>query len=284
MKTALLIRSAYLNTQAFDRIMNELSDAARQQNVRLLIKKNDEFLSSDALNNLPSAGIFWDKDIRLARLIEQEGVVLMNSSNAIALCDDKTLTYLALRGHVEMPETLLCPLSYEGGGKVDCSYIDAVAQRLGFPFIIKEGRGSFGHQVYLVQNTQEAYETLQKIGPKPALCQRFIGESAGRDVRAYVVGGRVVASIQRTSTNGDFRANIGSGGTARPYTLSKEGEDMCIKACELLRLDFAGVDLLFSKDGPLLCEVNSNAHFAGLEQATGISPAPFIIERLRTLL
>lgn len=284
MKKALFIRSAYLNTPAFDHIESELCTAAARQDITLLVKKNDAFLGACTLNNLPKAGIFWDKDVRLARLLEQEGVRLMNTARAIALCDDKTLTYLALRGRIAMPETLICPLSYEGVGTASCGYADAIAERLGFPFIIKEGRGSFGQQVYLVHTIEEARDTLEKIGPRPALCQRFIAESTGRDVRAYVVGGRVVASMQRLSLNGDFRANIGAGGTAKQHVLSKEGEEMSVKACELLGLDFAGVDLLFSKDGPLLCEVNSNAHFEALEKVTGVSPAPFIIERLKTAL
>ncbi len=284
MKNALFIRSAYLNTPAFDHIENELCAAAVRQGIRLTVKRNDAFLEAGALESLPKAGIFWDKDIRLAHLIEQEGVRLMNAARAVALCDDKTLTYLALRGRIAMPETLLCPLSYEGAGTAECGYADAVARRLGFPFVIKEGRGSFGQQVYLVHNIMEARDTLQKIGPRPALCQQFIAESAGRDVRAYVVGGRVIAAMQRMSLTGDFRANIGAGGTAKQHVLSKEAEAMCLKACELLGLDFAGVDLLFSKDGPLLCEVNSNAHFAALEKVTGISPAPFIIERLKAAL
>lgn len=284
MKTALFIRSAYLNTSAFQHIESALCDAAEKRDIRLLVRKNDDFLHDGALDVLPPVGIFWDKDVRLARLIEQQGVLLMNSARSIALCDDKTLTYLVLRGSIAMPETLLCPLSYEGAGTPDVSFMDAVAERLSFPFIIKEGRGSFGQQVYLVHSIQEARETMLKIGPKPALCQRFIAESTGRDVRAYVVGGRVVAAMQRMSLTGDFRANIGAGGTAKNHTLSKEAEAMCIRACELLKLDFAGVDLLFSKDGPLLCEVNSNAHFTALEKVTGISPAPFIIERLNAAL
>lgn len=284
MKTGLFIRSAYLNAPSFTHIEDELCAAARHQGVRLMVRKNDGFFSAEALAGLPAAGIFWDKDVRLARLLESEGVRLLNTARAIALCDDKTFTYLALKGRIPMPDTLLCPLSYEGAGVPDVSYADAVAERLGFPFIIKEGRGSFGQQVYLAHNMEEARQTLQAIGPKPALCQRFIAESTGRDVRAYVVGGRVIAAMQRINETGDFRANIGAGGTAIPHLLSEEAERMSIRACELLGLDFAGVDLLFSKDGPLLCEVNSNAHFAALEKVTGISPAPFIIERLKEAL
>jgi len=87
-----------------------------------------------------------------------------------------------------------------------------------------------------------------------------------------VVGGRVVASILRRSHTGDFRANVTSGGTATAYRLSEEEEKLALAACRRLKLDFAGVDLLLSQDGPLLCEVNSNAHFIALREATGQNP------------
>lgn len=284
MKTALFIRSAYLNTPSFDFIERELAEEARRQGVALLSRRNDGFCAADAFLNLPAACLFWDKDVRLACQLEQAGVRLYNRARPIALCDDKTLTYLALKGKVPMPDTLLCPLSYRADSLACGGFAEMAAARFGFPFIIKEGCGSFGEQVYLARSMDEARRRLKQIGPRPALCQAFIAESSGRDVRAYVVGGRVVAAMQRTNLKGDFRANAALGAAAVAYALSKEEEGLCTAAAGLLNLDFAGVDLLFSKDGPLLCEVNSNAHFAALKRVTGVSPAPFIIEALRASL
>ncbi|HAV01576.1 MAG TPA: RimK family alpha-L-glutamate ligase, partial [Lachnospiraceae bacterium] len=91
-----------------------------------------------------------------------------------------------------------------------------------------------------------------------------------------VVGDRVVAAMLR-SNDSDFRANITNGGKMEPYTPSSEEAGLAVSVCRALGLCFAGVDILFSKDGPVLCEVNSNAHFKNISDCTGVDVASFII-------
>ena len=273
MKTALLIRNAFLDTPSFREIESDMLAAAPQHGFRFLPRTNQDFVSPQSLEGLPPACLFWDKDVRLARLLELAGMRLYNPAQSIAHCDDKTLTYLALKGKLPMPLTLLCPMTYEGLGYQQMDFLQSAADTLGLPFIIKEGYGSYGSQVYLVHTISQARELLQRIGAKPVLFQQFIQESAGRDLRIFVVGGQTIAAMKRINTAGDFRANIAEGGYGEAYSLSAEEARLAIDACQLMGLDFAGVDLLFSKDGPLLCEVNSNAHFAALKEVTGINPA-----------
>ncbi len=116
------------------------------------------------------------------------------------------------------------------------------------------------------------------------LFQRFIKESAGRDLRLYVVGGRVVAAMERVNHSGDFRANIAGGGSARPHKVSAQEEELALLACRHLGLDFGGIDLLQSKDGPVLCEVNSNAHFQALRELSGVDPADHILSLIKESL
>ena len=100
--------------------------------------------------------------------------------------------------------------------------------------------------------------------------QEYIKESSGHDIRAYVVGDRIVAAMERYNEN-DFRSNIANGGTATACIATEEMERIAVTAVKKLGLDFAGVDLLIARGGtPFLCEVNSNAQFKGLKDATGI--------------
>ena len=108
--------------------------------------------------------------------------------------------------------------------------------------------------------------------------QEFIAESAGRDIRLQVVGDRVIAAMLRFSETGDFRAGITSGGSMKPYEPTEEQKKLAVLVCKTLGLDFAGVDFLFGKNGePILCEVNSNAHFKNLYDCTGVDAATEIM-------
>ena len=284
MKTAFFIRNAFLDTPSFRQIQQDMQDAANALGFQFQPRTNADFVSPIQTKDLPPAALFWDKDIRLAKLLEHQGMRLVNPAQAIEVCDDKTLTYLALQNQLPMPQTLLCPMTFGALGYGEMAFLEDAAHTLGWPFIIKEGYGSYGNQVYLVHDMPEAKGLLARLGAVPILFQQFIKESAGRDIRAYVVGGRVVAAMERRNLTGDFRANIAEGGIGKPYTMSSEEERIALDAAKALSLDFAGVDLLFSKDGPLLCEVNSNAHFQALKEVTGISPAMDIAALVRELL
>ena len=111
--------------------------------------------------------------------------------------------------------------------------------------------------------------------------QEFVESSKGRDVRIYVVGNQVVTAMERHNRN-DFRANITNGGTMSPYEPTKAQKEMAIHVCQELELDFAGVDILFGeKEEPVLCEVNSNAHFKNVFDCTGVNVADCIMEYIK---
>ncbi len=281
MAEALFIENAFWHSPATDMLKRSLLDSARRQGLQLTVRTNADFLGEDAFQSQPSAALFWDKDIRLAGQLEQAGVRCYNSARAIELCDDKTLTWLHLKDTgVAMPQTLLCPLTFPVVGYPTADFVVEAGRSLGWPMVIKEGCGSFGQQVYLARNIEEAQAILKRCAGSPLLMQRFIAESAGRDVRIYVVGDQVVGAMERYNAAGDFRANVTAGGQARRHQPSKEEEALALAACQALQLDFAGVDLLFGQDGPLLCEVNSNAHFKALSELCGCNPADAIIAHL----
>lgn len=279
---AWLVVNAFLQTSSFQRMEAVFHEAARETGVRLTTVSNAEFLSDRSLAQPPEKALFFDKDLRLARRMELAGMRLYNSEQAITNCDDKTLTTLLLsQAGLPQPDTLLCPMTYPAIGYPALDFLDEVASRLGFPMVVKEGKGSFGKQVYLVHSMEELKHTVSAHAGSELLFQRFIKETAGQDIRLFVVGSQVVASIKRVNHTGDFRANLENGSTAHPYQASKEEEALALAASRVCGTDYAGVDILQSKNGPLVCEVNSNAHFLGLMAVTGVNPALSILRLMK---
>ena len=229
--------------------------------------------------------MFWDKDILLAQHLENLGLKVYNSSMAIELCDDKAKTALALENNnINMPKTIIAPFSFKNYNffdNVDFSFIDRVIKSLGLPLIIKEGKGSFGEQVYLCHDKEEIYNILSKITEKSVIFQEFIDSSYGFDTRLLICGGEFVGAVKRISQNNDFRSNVLQGGIMEPFSPNPEFIDMAIRVSKILKLDFCGVDLMFSKENkPIFCEVNSNVHFKTFYKTTNINFASFIAKHI----
>ncbi len=286
MKTGWLVCNSFLKIKKFSEHYDWLCKAAEQVNIQLVMKTGDMLLNKAGLSflqeeTLPDFVLFWDKDIRLALALEKMGLRVFNSARAIELCDDKSLTHLRLAGVVPMPETVCAPMTYPGVGYNDLTFVAGAAEALGFPMVIKECFGSFGSQVYLVHTLQEAEEQVQKLAGTPFLMQQFIASSFGRDVRLQVVGEQVVAAMLRHNETGDFRANITGGAKMQAYEPTAKQQKLALLACRHLGLDFAGVDFLFGPEGePILCEVNSNAHFKNLFDCTGVNVADAILRHI----
>jgi RimK family alpha-L-glutamate ligase len=285
MKKLWLVVNAFLRGSSFAGMQEALVQAAEEAGIDMKIKTNADFIARDSLINPPATALFFDKDIRLAKRMELSGMRLFNSAHAIAVCDDKTLTSLVLeQAGLPQPETILCPTSYPGIGFGEGEFLDEVIHVLGLPLVVKEGKGSFGQQVYLAHSKDEILAIFERAGHCELLFQRFISESAGSDLRLYVVGKQIVAAIRRVNTQGDFRANLENGASAFPHTPTAAQEALALAASAACGTDFAGVDLLQSNDGPLVCEVNSNAHFLGLMRVTGINPAKAIMKQIKATL
>ena len=211
--------------------------------------------------------VYLDKDKYAGEILERAGMRLFNPIRAIADCDDKMRTCIALHGF-PMPDTIAAPLCYLPQEPVSEKFLYGIAARLSFPLVVKECYGSLGKGVYLVHNAEELRAIAEKLKCVPHLFQKFIAESAGQDVRVIVIGGRVFSAMKRTSS-GDFRSNVELGGKGEPFELDGAGTRLCEAVAKRLNLDYCGIDLLLSKDGFLVCEVNSNAFFGGMERVTG---------------
>ena len=280
-----IIINGFLREEKFFSLYSALKQSADKAGLQLELKTNIELMcdiasgKTVANETLPPFAIFWDKDVRLAKTLEAAGMKLFNSAGAIELCDDKSLTHIALMNRVPQPKTVLIPLTFPRVGYTDCTFLEKIADYLGFPFIIKQCFGSFGAGVYLARNMDEAKAALMKTAGGAAIAQQYIASSFARDIRAYVVGDKVAAAMLRHNESGDFRANVAQGGKADAYALNEAQAALAVKTAQILGCTFAGVDLLFGENGEMtVCEVNSNAHFAGISAATGVNIADKIIE------
>lgn len=285
MRRGLLVVNAFLRTSKFDELYTFLAQAAQTEGMALDVVTNAELVCALAEDFDPARYafvVFWDKDVLLAQQLEMLGMRLFNPARSIALCDDKAQTWLALKDTgIPMPRTVPAPMTFPAIGYPALDFAVQIGEKLSYPVVVKECCGSFGQQVYLCHDQQQLLDKVKALAGVPILFQQAITESMGRDVRINVVGGQVVASILRRSTAGDFRSNLTLGGEMEPYTPTKAEAQLAIDAARLLGLDFAGVDVLFGKDGPLLCEVNSNAHFKTTLVCTGVNMAQAIMRHIK---
>lgn len=288
--SGILVVNHFLNAVKYQELYEKFLDAAKEYSIDLVMKTNaDLLMDMEALKE--NAGkvdfvLFWDKDIRLAQLMESFGYRLFNNSKAVEICDDKSYTYLKLlETGISMPKTIFSPKTFGTVKYAKTDFVAQLEQQLDYPMVVKECYGSFGMQVYLVKNRKELLAKLEETAPEPLIFQEFIEESAGRDVRIQVIGDEVVASMYRYSDSEDFRANLSIGGKMKAYTPSQEEMDIAVACCKAIGLDFAGVDLLFGKDGKVLvCEVNSNAHFKNIYDCTKVNAASLILEHIKNRL
>jgi len=210
--------------------------------------------------------------VAVVNQFELMGVPVANTSEAIVRSRDKLrcLQLLASRG-LDIPRTVMA--------RDRQGLEQAVSQIGGLPAIIKLIQGTQGVGVMIAQSLEELrniLDTFWSLGQE-ILLQEFIAESRGADVRALVVGGRVVGAMRRKAKAGEFRSNLHRGGQGQLMELSGELAQTALRAAQITGLDVAGVDMLESDSGPKVMEVNSSPGFEGLEAATGIDVAQEII-------
>lgn len=209
----------------------------------------------------------------VVRHFQEMGVPVLNRVEGILNSRDK-FRCLQLLSAANIP----IPVTYFSN---DLHHAEKLVERkLGYPFIIKLLEGTQGAGVHLIHDEREAHEIFNKYGVarKKILLQEFIEEFSGKDVRAFVIGNRVVATMMRIAAGNDFRSNIHRGGRGEKIILSEEEKEMAIRAVHTLGLKIAGVDILRSKKGAMVIEVNSSPGLEGIESTTGVEIAEKIIE------
>ena len=214
--------------------------------------------------------------LAVVRQLEQQTVVTTASSEGIAQSRDKLRSLQLLVQHgLPVPKTAVIAQP--------ASLFSAIQSVGGTPVIIKLIQGTQGKGVILARNLATAAAVMSKIqsAKRQALIQEFIAESAGKDWRLIVVGDKCVAAMERQAvTQGEFRSNLHLGGTAVSITPDEETVRLAVAATKAHGLHVAGVDIVPSKRGPLLLEINSSPGLEGIEQVTGVDVAGHIISYL----
>ncbi len=209
----------------------------------------------------------------VVRQFEQMDVYTPNTSWGINNSRDKLRgTQILSRHQIGMPATTFV----RDRGDV----ISAIERVGGAPVVIKLLEGTQGIGVILAPDIKVAeaiIETLQST-KQNVLIQRFVAESKGRDIRALVVGDRVVAAMRRVAKGDEFRSNVHRGGTVEKVTLDPEYEKVAVRSAQIMGLRVAGVDMLEGNEGPLVMEVNSSPGLEGIERATDLDVAGSIID------
>lgn len=209
----------------------------------------------------------------VVRQFEQMGVYTVNSAQAITTSRDKLRSFQVLsRHHLGLPETAFVRSKNE--------IMPTIARLGGAPVIIKLLEGTQGIGVILADNEAIAAAIVETLYSKQinVLLQRFVTESKGKDLRAFVVGNKVIAAMRRQAKGQEFRSNVHRGGEAIAVDLPQEYQETAVKAAQIMGLTVAGVDMLEGHDGPKIMEVNSSPGLEGIEGATGIDIAGAIIE------
>lgn len=215
----------------------------------------------------------------LARQFENMGIYTTNTSRAISQSRDKLFSLqLMLKNGINIPIT--------GFANSPIDTNDLIDMVGGAPLIVKLLEGTQGRGVVLAETRKAAESVINSFKSFNAnlLVQTFIKEADGRDLRCFVIDGKVVASIERTAAPGEFRANIHQGGSASVVKITSEERLLAVKAAKVLGLKVAGVDIIRSKSGPLLLEVNSSPGLEGIETATGKDIAGMIISSIEKKL
>jgi len=208
----------------------------------------------------------------VVRQFEQMGVFCLNTAESILASRDKLSSMQALSRHdIGIAETAFV--------RNQKDILQGIQEMGGAPVVIKLLSGTQGVGVILAESDKVAeaiIETLSSV-QQNVLVQKFVSESKGRDIRAFVVGDRVVAAMRRTAVGQEFRSNVHRGGRTEVVELDEDYERTAVRAAHILGLKVAGVDMLEGKDGPVIMEVNSSPGLEGIEGATGLDIAGEIV-------
>lgn len=215
------------------------------------ISNNILYYKNELITNYPYLVFMRGRDEVLLAYFEANKVKTINSAFCTEYCKDKWLNYKILaENNILQPYTeQLSNLEYEEYQK-----------KFSNEFIIKNKYGSQGTEVFLIKNKEEYNKLINNIEVKDYIIQKYIKESYGKDVRAYVIGDEVVGAILRKNDN-SFMSNIAQGGLSYSYTLTEDEKQQVLKIAKILDGKIISVDFLITKNGLLFCEANSNAGF-----------------------
>jgi len=234
----------------------------RSDRKSILIDGSIEALPDFVLPRMGSETTYFG--LAVIRQMERLGVYCCNSSPSIERVKDKLHMHQVLaQSNLPTPKTMMLKFPVD---------LEIVKQEIGFPVVIKNIISTRGEGIYLSDSEDRFLDLMELIysynQQANIILQEYIAPSFGRDLRVFIIGGKVVGCMQRKSKSG-FKANYSLGGSVEPYPLSQEIEWLATETARLMELDIAGIDLLFDEGALKICEANSAPDFQGLEEVVG---------------
>ena len=239
-----------------------------------ILYKNHKIKGCDVLLPRIDFSLNIDLELSIIKQFQMMGIPVVNKYMPIARAKNKLRTMQILtNSRIPVPRTVVVR-RFE--------YLDEAIKSVGgYPVILKVAYGTYGIGVVLLESRRSLYSTLDILwkhsGSNLVLIQEYVAEAQGTDIRAFVVGNKVVAAMKRVAKAGDFRSNLDLGGEAQRAKLNEHEEKMAVRATKALNLDISGVDIIRTKRGPVIMEINSNPGIAGITTTTGVDVASEVI-------
>ncbi|MFH1533859.1 MAG: RimK family alpha-L-glutamate ligase [Nitrospirota bacterium] len=235
-----------------------------------LLYNGKPFPKNDVVITRPSILSNVGLRISLIEQMEMMGIVLFNKYESILKTKNKIKTMQILDHFgIPIPKTVVIHRPED--------LKQAVKSAGGFPIIVKTPFGSFGSGVTIIESMRALQSVL--LWDKPMyLLQQYVKYSRGKDLRVFVVNGKVVGSMMRSAKKGEFRSNIELGGKGSAVDITEEETNIALRSIQALDLYYGGVDIMRGKSGPVVLEVNANPGFKELEQASGVNIAKSVVE------
>lgn len=229
-----------------------------------------KFPKYDLIITRPSILTNVELHVALIQQMEMAGIPLFNDYASILKAKNKIKT-MQILDHYDIPIPKTVVISRPQDLKQSAALVG------GFPLIVKAPVGSFGNGVTIVESMRALKSFL--LWNKPMyLLQQYVKYSKGKDIRIFVINGKVIGSMMRSAQRGEFRSNIELGGRSKPIDVTEEEASIAIRCVQVLDLRYGGVDVMRSRTGPVVLEVNSNPGFKELEDSTGAPIARTIAE------
>lgn len=287
MKNLLVVFNESIPDEVFKEKNSHLIEVAKKNNVAVTFKSNSEiytFLDTNLVRSFSGkynydCCLFFDHDAYLAKNLEMLGMRVINCARSFLLCENKANMYQELIANsISIPKTFILPAQNQYKREGIEQFVNEAINELSLPLVIKTWYGVSGEGVFLVKRKDDVFAVIDKFKGENILLQEYIGESAGTDVRLFVVRGKVVCALRRESANGNFRSNATLGGKLTPYIPTVVETKLATEATKVMGCDYAVVDMLRSVTGSLVCEVNTTANISNFYNVAGVDIYEMLIK------
>ncbi len=237
--------------------------------------KSQRFSPPDVMIIRPSVLDNVDLEVSTVRQLQLMGIPVVNHYMPIVRAKNKVRSLQILQhAGIPIPRTVVIH---------NVAYIDKAVEELGrFPLILKAPQGSLGVGVSIIESLRSMRSMVDLVSASLKnsliILQEYVKEAKGKDIRVFVIGGKIIAAMERKAKRGEFRSNFERGGSVALADLSEEEREIALKSTRAIGLDIAGIDIIRTVEGPKVLEVNANPGLEGITKATGINVAAQIVK------